>query len=200
MIMQFDRRPNATPASARAGFSLMELMIVVAITGVLSALAIPSFTSYVLRARTAEATQFLGVIKMRQESYRAEFGSYLPCGTETDPKQIAFVPNGASVMKNSVTVSFPTAPPNVCFSQLGARPDGAVRFGYGWVAGGPADLAGDVGDLYGITANTADNYFVAQATSDLDGDGTACIFEVTSFTRNVWIGGTNGVALPAGYE
>lgn len=175
-------------------------MIVVVITGILSAVAIPSFTSYILRARTTEATQFLGVIKMRQESYRAEFGSYLPCGASADPDDIEFEPGDASMMKNSVAVSFPPAAENECFSQLGASPDGAVRFGYGWVAGGPADLDTDTRDLYGITANTADNYFVAQATSDLDGDGTACIFEVTSFTRNVWIGGTNGAALPGGYE
>lgn len=178
----------------------MELMIVVVITGVLSALAIPSFTGYVLRARTTEATQFLGVIKMRQESYRAEFGSYLACDGVVDPAAIAFVPGDATTMKNSVTVNFPTSPPNACFSQLGARPDGAVRFGYGWASGGPADLSADIRDLYGITANTADNYFVAQATSDLDGDGIACLFEVTSFTRNVWIGRTNGAALPGGYE
>jgi hypothetical protein len=53
---------------------------------------------------------------------------------------------------------------------------------------------------YGLTANTADNYFVARAISDLDGDGNACIFEVTSFTRNVWVGDEAGNGLPGGYE
>jgi prepilin-type N-terminal cleavage/methylation domain-containing protein len=191
-------RRSDSPHTARAGFSLVELMIVVVITGILSVVAIPSFTSYVQRARTAEATQFLGVIKIRQESYRAEFGSYLPCGVSPLPKDIAFKPGDASMMKNSAAVAFPTT--NPCFSQLGARPDGAVRFGYGWVAGRPGDIDGDMQSTYGLTANTADNYFVAQATSDLDGDGTECLFEVTSFTRNVWIGRKNGTALPAGYE
>jgi type II secretory pathway pseudopilin PulG len=175
----------------------MELMIVVVITGILSAVAIPSFTSYILRARTTEATQFLGVIKMRQESYRAEFGSYLVCPGNLVPDEIEFVPGDAGTMKNSVALPFPSNDP--CFSQLGAHPDGVVRFGYGWAAGTPADLA-PARAVYGITDNTADNYFIAQATSDLDGDGTACIFEVTSFTRNVWIGGTTGQTLPAGYE
>jgi type II secretory pathway pseudopilin PulG len=173
-------------------------MIVVVITGILSAVAIPSFTSYILRARTAEATQFLGVIKMRQESYRAEFGSYFSCGV-VEPKNIQFVPDKA-LMKNSAAVAFPPPSDKPCFGELGANPDGPVRFGYGWAAGGPAEITTDMKTVYGITDNTADNYFIAQAISDLDGDGKACIFEVTSFTRNVWIGGTDGTALPSGYE
>ncbi len=43
----------------QAGFSLMEMMIAVAITGVLAALAIPSFMKYTRKAKTAEAREFL---------------------------------------------------------------------------------------------------------------------------------------------
>jgi type II secretory pathway pseudopilin PulG len=178
----------------------MELMIVVVITGILSAVAIPSFTSYMMRARTTEAVQFLGVIKMRQESHRAEFGAYLSAGV-ADPKAIAFLPGGKGMMKNSVALDFP--PPSDAtpwFGQLGASPDGPVRFGYGWAAGGPAAALDPSMAAYGIGPSTADNYFVAQAISDLDGDGTACIFEMTSFTRSVWIGDEAGHPLPAGYE
>jgi type IV pilus assembly protein PilA len=51
--------------SRRAGFTLIELMIVVGIIGILAALAIPAFRNYVMRSRTLEATNFLGEIHLR---------------------------------------------------------------------------------------------------------------------------------------
>jgi prepilin-type N-terminal cleavage/methylation domain-containing protein len=65
-------------SAKRQGFTLMELMSVVAIVGILSAVAIPTFSSYIYKARTSEATEFLGVIRLREESYRSEFGVYCP--------------------------------------------------------------------------------------------------------------------------
>lgn len=155
----------------------MELMIVVVITGVLAAIAIPTLSGYVEKSRTSEATQFLGVIKLRQEAYRSEFGQYLSYGGSTpvvDPTNITFV-----------------TPANVAtdadFITLGAKPDGPLRFSYGWAAGTPAQSAGvaALNSIYGLSL-PSDHYFVAQATADLDNDRTLCTFEVTSFTRAVW--------------
>src|SRR5712671_2228865 len=82
---------------ARSGFSLMELMIVVVITGVLAAIAIPTFTGYVQKSRTSEAVQFLGLIKLRQEAFRSEFGQYFDeAAGPNDPTNITFVPSTPS--------------------------------------------------------------------------------------------------------
>lgn len=48
-----------------AGFTLIELMIVVAILGILAALAIPAFSNYIKKSKTSEASLILGKIFSR---------------------------------------------------------------------------------------------------------------------------------------
>lgn len=159
-------------------------MIVVVITGILAAIAVPTFSGYIQKSRTSEAVDFLGVIKLRQEAHRAEFGQYFVCRA-TNPTDLAaadFIPGDATTMKSAVAVPFPTT--NACFNTIGAKPGGRVRFGYAWAAGLPGQVAA-LSSAYGLAA-FPDHYFIAQAVTDLDGDGTACMYELTSFTRSVW--------------
>ena len=58
------------------GFTLIELMIVVAIIGILAAIAIPNFMSYQCKAKQSEAKSNLGTIRTTQEAYLAEYDVY----------------------------------------------------------------------------------------------------------------------------
>ena len=59
------------------GFTLIELMIVVAIIGILAAIAIPNFLKFQCKAKQSEAKTALKAIYTTQLAYNGEFGSYL---------------------------------------------------------------------------------------------------------------------------
>ena len=62
--------------NAQKGFTLIELMIVVAILGILSAIALPSYTKYVEKSRRTDAKVELLKIAQLQESFFAQNLSY----------------------------------------------------------------------------------------------------------------------------
>lgn len=75
--------------NAEKGFTLIELMITVAVVAILAAIAYPSYMEYVMRSRRVEGQNLLNDAAARQERWRAQNGSYtnvvgnlkLPYGT-----------------------------------------------------------------------------------------------------------------------
>lgn len=61
------------------GFTLVELMVVVAIIGLLSAVAIPNFQKYQARAKTSEAKLQLSAIYTAESSFFADYNIYASC-------------------------------------------------------------------------------------------------------------------------
>ncbi|SEG76948.1 type IV pilin protein [Marinobacterium lutimaris] len=60
----------------QTGFTLIELMIVVAVVGILAAIAYPSYQEYVRKARRADAMNALAEIRIEQEKWRANNTSF----------------------------------------------------------------------------------------------------------------------------
>lgn len=60
----------------QSGFTLIELMITVAIVGILAAIAYPSYQQYVLSSRRAEAQSEMLKIRLGLEKWRANNNAY----------------------------------------------------------------------------------------------------------------------------
>lgn len=122
------------------GFTLIELMIVVAIIGLLAAVALPNYSAFQLKSKTGEVKSNLAAIVTAEESYYAEYGRYV--GTTAEPSAIPGA-NKAEFLNS-----------NIGFRTLGFAPAGRVYFSYG----------------VGLTAGGGAPGYTVDAGADLDRD------------------------------
>ncbi|MBF0457311.1 MAG: prepilin-type N-terminal cleavage/methylation domain-containing protein [Nitrospirae bacterium] len=76
---------NRLNRSHGKGFTLVELLITMAVIGILSAIAVPMFLGQRVKAQRAEAAQNIQSLRLLMEQYYNENGCYYaPCSTLTD--------------------------------------------------------------------------------------------------------------------
>jgi type IV pilus assembly protein PilA len=140
---------------SRKAFTLIELMVVVAIIAILAAIAIPQYKNYQLKAKTSEAKMNIGAIRSAEEAYAAENGKYMLAGFAPGA-----IPGPAPRNFNANSAS------KVGFDKIGFAPAGKVLFTYA-VRNNDSSYSGS--DNSTVSA-TADTDITIWAIGDLDGN------------------------------
>jgi len=133
----------------RSGFSLIELMVVVAIIAFLAMIAVPNFNRFLAKAKRAEAYMNLSSIYAAEKAYHAEHGKY--SDVLNGEGGIGRKPEG----KTYYTYGF-------------AGAEGKNYF-VGKLSASGSQLQGSRADKNG---------FIAVAAADIDGDGDVDVISV----------------------
>jgi prepilin-type N-terminal cleavage/methylation domain-containing protein len=191
------RRPSRS-----SGFTLVELMVVVVIVGVLSILAVVGFRKLVGESRGAEAVYMVNAIKVAQESYHAETGSYANVSTSLCASTTcsALYPQAsASAALGDTKVGWGVACGGACnagmdWSMLPVHVQGGVMYGYSTIAGaaGSTISFGSITWPSGYSINvpsgaTTADWFAITGVGDEDMDTVPAVVFGSSFSNDLLV-------------
>ncbi len=174
----------------QSGFSLIELMIVVAIIGILASVAVPNFSRFQAKARQAEARTVLSAIFTAETAYRNEWQTYF-----ADFRNIGYTPTGtfrfehgfgAATTNNSAVYvgagvaagGAPTAYSTINWTNIGAAAGAGCGSAPTVSLGCSVDRRAATWTIAAGSAVTSATAFIAEARGDIDGDASPDVWTV----------------------
>lgn len=182
-------RTHALTSLRRRGrlraFTLIELSIVVVVVGILAVLAIIGYRRYTATARSAEAKQITGGIRMAQEAFKTEKGIYAVVSNDDASFYPAAAPGKFITAWGGACTNCASGDPNA-WNQLNVHPGAPVMFGYATIGGlgatATATPSGMLAAASFATLKATDPFYITVAWGDTDGDGIPCT--VTSYSTS----------------
>jgi type IV pilus assembly protein PilA len=156
----------------RAGFTLIELMIVVAISGILAAVAIPAFLDYMKRSRETEAREQLQAIGKKQKTIYGDNGSFT-IGTGALLPVNANGGGGANCCGGKGGTE--TTPGTTIINKCTSAPS-AFKADPTWGTAGMNFSIGEESSYQYTYSGSSSTAFTAYALGDTDCDGTTATF------------------------
>ena len=133
------------------GFTLIELMIVVAIIGILAAIAIPAYQDYTIRAQVSEGLSLSGAAKAAVTEYYQDQGAYPADNNEAGLEAAANISgkyvSQVGVAANVITISYSNTAPQSANANINGATLTLTALDNGgsvsWTCAGGATLGGE---------------------------------------------------------
>lgn len=181
----------STRRAAARGFTMAELMAVVAIVGILSLVATASYRKYVAHSKTAEVPPMFVNIKIAEETVKDETFKYIgPSGENAAGNLSKVYPANSKPGLQKMNFAGGTDDMAVAWTRLGVRVTGPVLFVYACTAGSsgnaPTPLSSDI-TVKNWPATWNAPWYVIQARANIYGNGADTVFATASFGGDLYI-------------